>query len=251
MSDTFVKKPAAVLDYTWTLTDYLAAGEEIASATITPESGLTLDSHSETTTTVTAWFSGGEAGKYYRATCHFTTNQGRSDDRDILFFCSEFYGDARSVAALTRGYTTAGAYDSASNPTLASVEKWLIDVSATVDVAMAMAGFTIPITDVRTRLALDSLVNEAVADLCHAANSNGRFFTEKAQERGVSPMRAIRREITEWVTENASGFAALGASVKTPAAQHIACRDVDEAGLAVSPLFERKAWNNPNREWDA
>jgi hypothetical protein len=250
MSDPYVKKPAAVLDYIWDWTDWLTTTETIASATVTPAAGLTLDSHSETTTAVTAWFSGGTAGKYYLATCHVVSNQGRADDRDLVIFCSEFYGDSRSVAALTRTYTNAGSYDSTTNPTLASVDKWLIDVSATVDVALAAAGFAIPITDVRTRLALDSFVNEAVADLCHAANSTGRFFTEKAVERGVSPMRAIRKEIFDWVQEIAPGLEALGATRTTSLLGGIAFRETDQSGAAVTPIFERKAFGDTRQEWD-
>lgn len=80
---TWEKDPSAVLDWKFNWTNWLAASEEISSATVTVESGITKDSQSNTTTTVTAWLSGGTLGETYEVTCRITTNQGRTDERTI------------------------------------------------------------------------------------------------------------------------------------------------------------------------
>lgn len=75
------KAAAAVLDYVFRWTDWLATGDTITSATVTAESGLTVDSDAITGsgTTVTAWLSGGTAGTIYSVYCAVTTNDGRTE----------------------------------------------------------------------------------------------------------------------------------------------------------------------------
>jgi hypothetical protein len=85
-----IKKDAsAVLDYVWdfgTQGTWLGA-DTIASATVTG-TGCTVDSSTNTTTTVTAWISGGTTVNP-SATCHITTAGGRQDDRTIVFDITE------------------------------------------------------------------------------------------------------------------------------------------------------------------
>lgn len=80
---TWEKDPSAVLDWKFNWTNWLSAAETISSATVTVESGLTKDSESNDTTTVTVWLSGGTLGETYEVTCRVTTNQGRTDERTI------------------------------------------------------------------------------------------------------------------------------------------------------------------------
>jgi hypothetical protein len=87
----FTKDPDAVLDYEWDWSTWLA-GDTIASHTVTvptDPTGLVLDSDSATTTTVTAWLSGGTDGESYTVTCHIVTAAGREDDRSMTFMLSE------------------------------------------------------------------------------------------------------------------------------------------------------------------
>lgn len=81
----FRKDPDAVLDYTWDWSAWLASGETITDATVTPSgTGLTVNGTPTTgAATVTAWLTGGTAGTEYLVTCHITTSQGRQDDRTI------------------------------------------------------------------------------------------------------------------------------------------------------------------------
>jgi len=96
----YTKDPDAVLDYVFdwkalvngsALSDWLGTSETISTQTITVPTGLTLDSSSitDSSTTVTAWLSGGTVGTSYTVSCKITTNQGRTDERSITISVSE------------------------------------------------------------------------------------------------------------------------------------------------------------------
>lgn len=74
----FTKHPDAVKDYTFDWTAWLG-DDTIATATITTQAGLTVDSQSKTATTATVWLSGGTKGQLYTVTCRITTTGGRTD----------------------------------------------------------------------------------------------------------------------------------------------------------------------------
>ena len=161
------------------------------------------------------------------------------------------YGTAPGVAALTTVFTSSGSFvDSttgvtATLPTLTSVVSWIDEVSAIVNTALAAQGFTIPVSNATAVLSLQNLVQQYVSDLCHAANTSGRFFTERALERGVSAMTTIRREIYAWVEENASGLEALGAARGgETGGGDIGFRDTNEQGEATFPIFQRDSFGN-------
>lgn len=82
---TFTKDPAAVLDYTidWDANDWLGSDTITGTPVWTVPSGLTKDSQSNTTTTATAWLSGGTADQDYDVACKITTTAGRTDERTI------------------------------------------------------------------------------------------------------------------------------------------------------------------------
>lgn len=84
MATVFEKDPDAVLDYEFDWSDWLPTGDTIASAVVTADTGLTIDSQSETTTAVTVWLSGGTAITSYEVTCHIVTAEAREDDRTIV-----------------------------------------------------------------------------------------------------------------------------------------------------------------------
>jgi hypothetical protein len=74
------KDPDAVVDYAFDWSEWLDAGETISSYTITVN-GVTLDSDSQTTTTVTAWLSGGTANTLATLACEIVTSDSRTDER--------------------------------------------------------------------------------------------------------------------------------------------------------------------------
>ena len=84
MAASFIKDPNAVLDYKWDWTDWLPAGDTISTADVTLASGdVAINSESNTTTTVTAWISGGTQATEAELTARVVTAQGRTDDRTI------------------------------------------------------------------------------------------------------------------------------------------------------------------------
>lgn len=77
------KDPQAVLDWIFTWDDWLDAGETIVDSVMTVSAGLVLDSDTNSTTTATAWLSGGTAGTVYSVANRITTSVGRVDERTI------------------------------------------------------------------------------------------------------------------------------------------------------------------------
>ncbi len=90
-SNRFYKDPSAVLDYKFDWSDWLDSGETISTRTITAETGIVVDSSSltDTSTSVTAWLSGGTAGNVYDVACLITTSASRTDERTIKITCRE------------------------------------------------------------------------------------------------------------------------------------------------------------------
>ena len=82
---TYIKDPAAVLDYAFDWTAWLAPAETITARTITidPAGTLTKDSDSVTAGVVTVWLSAGTLDTRYTVTCHITTSAARQDERSI------------------------------------------------------------------------------------------------------------------------------------------------------------------------
>ncbi len=77
------KDPEAILDYGFNWSDWLDA-DTIDTSTWSVDTGLTIDSESETTLITTVWLSGGTPGKKYKAVNTITTAGGRTDERTLL-----------------------------------------------------------------------------------------------------------------------------------------------------------------------
>ena len=87
--NTIPKDPDAVLDYVFNWSDWLEDSETISSHVVTVGSGITKDSDSESSGTVTIWLSGGTHGSDYLVECEVTTSMGRTDERSINIRCRE------------------------------------------------------------------------------------------------------------------------------------------------------------------
>ena len=83
--EPFIKDPDAVLDFVfdWRVKNWLESTETISSYTIDADTGITVDSDSETGGVVTAWLSGGTDGENYTVRCEIVTSEGRTDERSI------------------------------------------------------------------------------------------------------------------------------------------------------------------------
>ena len=78
-----LKDVDAVLDFTIDWSDVFPSGDDISTSTWSADTGLTVDSDTETATTTTVWLSGGTKGYSYDVTNHVVTAAGREDDRTI------------------------------------------------------------------------------------------------------------------------------------------------------------------------
>jgi len=122
------------------------------------------------------------------------------------------YGTADEVAALARAFSDDGHWIdpvedysiAGTNPTLSTVEAWLDNISAQMDIALGTNWFVTPvnsITQAQAYKAISQYVCGLVADMCYLANG---------VEREVSPLGKILQDLTKWVSQNADGLVAMG-----------------------------------------
>lgn len=78
------KDPEAVLDFTVDWATWLGVDTISGTPTWTVPTGLTKDSQTNTTTTATAWLSGGSVGQDYVVECKIATAAGRTDERSFV-----------------------------------------------------------------------------------------------------------------------------------------------------------------------
>jgi hypothetical protein len=72
------KHPGDVLDYKLNLSTWLGA-DTIETSVFTADTGITIDSQTNDTTTATVWLSGGSDGVDYKITNTTHTTQGRTE----------------------------------------------------------------------------------------------------------------------------------------------------------------------------
>jgi hypothetical protein len=117
-------------------------------------------------------------------------------------------------------------------------------VSSLVNISLAAQGFSVPVSQADAKRGIDSLVNQLVSDLCHAANSAGRFFTERSLTGGLSIWAQVRKDIDDWVILSATGMAGLGAARATESQMTIGYRDSDASGDALAPIVDRNQYGS-------
>lgn len=158
------------------------------------------------------------------------------------------YGTPAGVAALTKQWTDDGQFtdecildclnDQTTNPTLTEVNTWLTQISDTMDVALAGAGFVVPVvTPVRAINMITVIVEQYVADLVKYVNNTGRFATERAQQFGIEPMIQLSKDINKWANENSTGLENAGAPKISASSGQILTK-------SNFPLFSRNAFGN-------
>lgn len=79
----FTKDPSDVLDYTRKAAKFLGT-DTISTSTWSADSGITIDSDSNDTSTATVWLSGGTAGNQYTITNRIVTSGGRTKDKSFI-----------------------------------------------------------------------------------------------------------------------------------------------------------------------
>jgi hypothetical protein len=86
----FLKDPGDVKDISIDFTGPLATGDTLTgSATITPDTGITVDSDAVATPLVTIRLSGGTAGERYDVNCEISTTDGETFNRKVVIVCED------------------------------------------------------------------------------------------------------------------------------------------------------------------
>ena len=83
LGNTFDKDANAILDYTvdWEL---WLGSDTISTSSWSADSGITVVTSTNSTTSATVWLSGGTAGEVYNITNRIVTAGGRTDDRTVV-----------------------------------------------------------------------------------------------------------------------------------------------------------------------
>lgn len=163
---------------------------------------------------------------------------------------SSSYGSVAKVEALTRRYTnSSGNFDTTTTPTLTAVESFIDDISDTIDVVLATYGFSVPVTQATATAMLGRLVVGYSVELVHLANSAGRFFDKK--KPAGNPFMVFEEELSDWVERHAAGLQRLGVTRTYDVTAGLQYRDTDESGDDTHPLFQREAFGETYRNWDA
>jgi hypothetical protein len=91
MSNTFIKDPSALLEYSWDWSAWLAeVADTISSASVSVPAGLTaVGSPVVGEAVVTQRVSGGTADGSYTLVCQITTASGLVDERSIFLTVSQ------------------------------------------------------------------------------------------------------------------------------------------------------------------
>jgi hypothetical protein len=90
MPSTFLKDPDDVKDYTVDFSNLLPTGAALTgSATVTADTGLTVDSSAVSDPNVTVRLSGGTAGSRYGVDVQIDSDGGETYDRKIVIVCED------------------------------------------------------------------------------------------------------------------------------------------------------------------
>lgn len=153
------------------------------------------------------------------------------------------YSTVEEVESLTKRYTSSGSFGDSTNPTATEVEVFLTWLSAAINILLASKGFAVPVTSTIVKPLLDGIVTGYAKDLVEAANSAGRFYTDK-NLRGGNPFTVINLELAKWVDLNAKGIDESGADRTMTLIGGILYKGENDDGIEIEPLFQRDHFGN-------
>lgn len=124
------------------------------------------------------------------------------------------YGTADGVAVRCGQYVDPliGLFTVDTHPKKAQVETFINQLSGVMNTALSKAGFTVPLVQSDSVLAVTGIIEEYAADLVLATGMQGRFYAEKFLNSGMNRMAFISKEINEWVISAADGLENMGAA---------------------------------------
>lgn len=123
------------------------------------------------------------------------------------------YGSVAEVEALTRVYMAGElGFNGETHPTLTEVEKFIDRCSGVLNLALANAGFTIPVVQADAALACDNWVVTMAAEYVEVSQPYAGL--EENPRSGV--FARLEEKATLFVQMNQAGFGALGVGQATP-----------------------------------
>ena len=161
------------------------------------------------------------------------------------------YGTVAKVAALTPRWTSSGTFGVSTLPTEPQVANWIDEVSANLNVFLAEAGFSIPVTQADCVLLLGNFVTVHVGALCDAANGAGPYVPGESNNlRGRTAFEIISKSAADYISVHADGLQRLGAARTYNVTDGLSCRTTDKSGDTIFPVFGRKQMGNQPINWD-
>ena len=142
-------------------------------------------------------------------------------------------------------------FDGNTRPTLPQVESFTDQVSGVVNGMLAKYGFTIPVSEDDSKLALDLFVNMEVASIVEGVNGSGKFGPTTKKGGGKGRWAVLYEDVAEFIKAFAAGLEAMGAT-RTGATtlKGLAYMEQDNQGNDVFPMRVRQEFGNTFKEWD-
>lgn len=168
---------------------------------------------------------------------------------------ADSYGTAADVQAFTQHLMSGqAAYNSTTRPTLAQVEEFINRCSGHLNIALAGAGFAVPVTNSTAVLMLSDWV---IARTCEYVEltQRGAGYNDSEQSR-TAGFRGLFSRADNFVRQNARGLRRLGCAVTHRASDGLAYTglsapadraDPDNTGLA-QPAFRRGLFDDDSTE---
>jgi len=161
------------------------------------------------------------------------------------------YGSLQNVASRTPRRAEGGTFTVATKPTDLQVENFLDEISALLNSMMARHGFVIPVTQADVKLVITGFVCDEVAAIVEGVNGSGRFGPQsKSKLASKSKFALVMDDVTAFLEINAFGFEAMGATRTTSIGSQLSYRNINEAGDAIEPIFQRTQFGNSFENWD-
>lgn len=158
------------------------------------------------------------------------------------------YGNMTGVVALTRHLLSGqSTFNSTTLPTATEVEGFIDRASGHLNAALAGGGFTTPVTNTTTKLALADWVIWRAALYTESSQQRRGFGGEEG-----GPYDGLAVEAGEFVAGQSLGWKRLGAAVTQKASEGLQFTgldaqaeraDPDDTDLA-QPAFKRGQWDN-------
>lgn len=160
------------------------------------------------------------------------------------------YGSPSGVATLVPRYANGvGTFLTTDRPSLGQVVILIDEVSSLINGILAQQGFAIPVVQPDVMLSLAMFTNEEVASIAEGINGSGRFGPT-AKTPGKSRFSIIMTDVEDFILTHADGWEIMGVPRTHSTVGKIGFRDIDQSGNPVTPIFERKAFENVFEEWD-